>query len=112
AGGSIIISGPPDDVTKAKTLIAQLDVPLFGARYTQVYRLRFVDAQSVANLLQRSFHDIQITADAELNTLAVTAVTATQQRINDAIAQIDVGPGGPAVGGVVGGVAQTGYGLA
>ena len=50
---------------QGKALVALIDQPASGVRYTQVYRLRFVDARSVANLLARSFRDAGITVDAE-----------------------------------------------
>lgn len=93
SGPSIVLSGPPDDVAKAKALIVLLDQPQAGSRYTQIYRLRFVDARSVADLISRSFRDILVTADEELNAISVTATASEQQRIADSIAQLDAQPG-------------------
>ncbi|MEA2688489.1 MAG: hypothetical protein QOD51_1096, partial [Candidatus Eremiobacteraeota bacterium] len=92
SGSAVVLSGPPDAVMRAKTLIAQLDVPSFGERYTQVYRIRTLDAASVAELLRRSFRDLEITVDPSLNALAVTGSAAQQQRIADALAQLDAPP--------------------
>jgi type II secretory pathway component GspD/PulD (secretin) len=89
SGTSITLTGPPDDVTRAKALIAQLDLPPFGARYTQIYRIHNVDAKSVGALIQRSFPGVAVAVDADLNSLSVTANAAEQQRISDGIAQID-----------------------
>jgi type II secretory pathway component GspD/PulD (secretin) len=89
AGQSVILGGPPDDVAKAKALIALIDQPQAGVRYTQVYRLRYVDARSVGELMARSFRDAQITADADLNALSVVATQTQHQRIADALAQLD-----------------------
>ncbi len=89
SGTSITLTGSPDDVTRAKALIAQLDLPPYGARYTQIYRVRNVDAKSVGALIQRSFPSVTVTVDADLNSLSVTANAAEQQRISDGIAQID-----------------------
>ncbi|HEY0382334.1 MAG TPA: secretin N-terminal domain-containing protein [Candidatus Elarobacter sp.] len=89
SGTSVTITGSPDDVSRAKALIAQLDLPAFGARYTQIYRLHNVDAKSVAGLIQRSFPSVAVTVDADLNALSVTANAAEQQRISDGIATID-----------------------
>jgi hypothetical protein len=61
-------------------------------QYTQVYRLRYVDATSVAQLLQRSFRDIVIEVDKDLNAITVYATAPVQQRIADAIDQLDQGP--------------------
>lgn len=94
SGSMVVLSGPPDDVSNAKALIALIDVSAPDTRYTQVYRLKNVDAQSVADLLGKSFRDAQITVDKELNALSVTAPTAEQQRISDAIAQLDTAPVG------------------
>jgi type II secretory pathway component GspD/PulD (secretin) len=89
SGTSITLTGPPDDVARAKTLIAQLDLPPYGARYTQIYRVHNVDAKSVGALIQRSFPSVVVTVDADLNSLSVTANAGEQQRISDGIAQID-----------------------
>ena len=89
SASAIILSGAPDDVSRAKTLVAQIDVPPFGSRATQVYRIRTIDAASVGDLISRSFPDVQVTVDKDLNALSVTGVAGTLQRITDAIAQLD-----------------------
>ncbi|HEY6236613.1 MAG TPA: secretin N-terminal domain-containing protein, partial [Candidatus Elarobacter sp.] len=89
AGQSVLLGGPPDDVAKAKALVALIDQPQAGVRFTQVYRLRFVDARSVGDLIARSFRDAQVTTDAALNALSVVATAAEHQRIADALAQLD-----------------------
>ncbi|MCU1492224.1 MAG: hypothetical protein JWM85_3629, partial [Acidimicrobiaceae bacterium] len=93
SGSVVVLSGTPDVVNRGKTLVAQLDLPNFGDRYTQVYRIRSLDAGSVADLLRRSFRDLEVTVDAGLNALAVTGTAAQQHRIADAIAQLDPPPG-------------------
>jgi type II secretory pathway component GspD/PulD (secretin) len=93
SGSSIVLTGPPDDVAKAKALAVLLDQPQAGARLTQVYRLRFVDAQSVGDLINRSFHDVSVTVDEELNAISVTATASEQHGIADSIAQLDAQPG-------------------
>ncbi len=107
-GSSVLVSGSPDDVEKAKALIALIDQPSIGARFTQVYRLHAVDAKSVGDLISRSFRDTTVTVDADLNALSITATAPEQQRIADAIAQLDIAPGGPSV---VTGVQQPGSAL-
>ncbi|HZO92838.1 MAG TPA: secretin N-terminal domain-containing protein [Candidatus Baltobacteraceae bacterium] len=89
AGSSVLLGGPPDDVAKAKALVALVDQPQAGVRYTEVYRLRYVEARSVGELLARSFGDVRVSADANLNALSVFATGAEHQRIADAIAQLD-----------------------
>lgn len=105
SGTSIVLSGPPDDVAKAKALIVLLDQPQAGSRFTQVYKLRFVDAKSVGDLISRSFRDVLVAVDEELNAISVTATASEQQRIADSISQLDAQPGtvtygtsGPSVG--------------
>ena len=93
AGASVILAGSPDDVSKAKALIALIDQPTASAKYIQVYRLRFIDAKSVGDLIHRSFPDVQVTVDPDLNALSVKANASDQQRISDAITQLDVAPG-------------------
>ena len=93
SGSSVVLSGPPEGVARAKALVAQLDLPGFGDKLTQVYRIRSLDAASVADLLRRSFRDLDVTVDPGLNALAVTGTAAQQQRIADAIAQLDPPPG-------------------
>jgi type II secretory pathway component GspD/PulD (secretin) len=92
SGSTVILVGPPEAVNRAKALVAQLDVPAFDARYTQIYRIRSLDAGSVAALLRRSFRDVEVTVDAAINALAVTATAAEHQRIADAVAQLDPAP--------------------
>ena len=94
SGSAVVLSGPPDDVEKAKTLIALIDLPAPDARYTQVYRIRYVDAQSVADLIGRSFADVQVTVDKDLNALSVSATATEQQRVSDAITQLDTSSAG------------------
>jgi len=97
SGSAVALSGSPEDVARAKALIAQLDVPAYGVKYVQIYRLKNVDAKSVAQLIQRSFPDAQVTVDASLNAISVVATAADQQRIADGIARID-GTGGTGSG--------------
>lgn len=105
SGTSITLTGSPDDVNRAKALIAQLDLPPYGMRYVQIYRIHNVDAKSVAALIQRSFPGVAVTVDADLNAISVTANAAEQQRIGDGIAAIDgtganaQNPGAPGAGG-------------
>ena len=89
AGGSVVLTGAPDEVAKAKALIALIDQPQAGVRYTQIYRLRYVDAGSVAAFVTRAFRDAQVSTDAGLNALSVFATPAQHQRIADALLQLD-----------------------
>jgi len=89
SAGTVVLTGSPDLVQRAKTLIAQIDVPPFDARYTQIYRIRTLDAGSVANLLRRSFTGIDVSVDTTINAIAVAGTSAQQQRINDALTQLD-----------------------
>ena len=97
SGSDILLRASDDDMSRAKTLIAQLDQPGASVRYTQVYRLRFVDAKSVGELLQKTYKTAQIQVDADLNALSVLADASVQRRIADAIGQLDAGPQGTAV---------------
>jgi type II secretory pathway component GspD/PulD (secretin) len=108
SGATVVLSGPSDAVQRAKALIVQVDLPSFGERFMQVYRIRTLEASSVADLLRRSFHDLDITVDASLNAIAVTATVAQQQRIADAVQQLDAPP--PAQGGVATAQAPSGNG--
>lgn len=92
-GPSVILMGAPDDVAKAKSLIALIDQPNTSMRYIQVYRLRFIDAKSVGDLISRSFVNAQVAVDPDLNALTVRATASDQQRIADAITQLDASPG-------------------
>ncbi|HEX8807275.1 MAG TPA: secretin N-terminal domain-containing protein, partial [Candidatus Aquilonibacter sp.] len=104
AGNQLLLSGQQHDVDHAKALIAQLDVPPMNAQYTQLYRLKYVDAGSVARLLTRSFPHLPIQVDTDLNAITVLAADTMQHRIADAIAQLDTPPGGSAgPGGAPGG---------
>ena len=98
SGPQLLLSGAPDDVTHAKALIAQLDQPQPSVQFTEVYRLRFVNASSVADLFKRSFRNIAVQVDSELNAISVFATASIQQRIADAVAQLDAGPSAPSQG--------------
>jgi type II secretory pathway component GspD/PulD (secretin) len=102
SGSEILLSGAPDDVDHAKQLIAELDVPQMGTQYTQVYRLKYIDATSVGDLFRRSFPNLPIAVDADLNALTITSNLTMQRRVADAVSQLDVAPPG-APGGAQGG---------
>ena len=108
AGHTIVLAGAPDLVSRAKDVISVLDAPSVSARYTAVYRLRTLDAQSVGDLISRSYPNAKVTVDAQINSLSVSATPAEQRRIAEGIAQLDAvpspGPGG--VGGSGGGTAE------
>lgn len=106
AGQAIVLAGSPDLITRAKDIIAVLDAPAPTQRYTAVYRIHTLDAQSVGDLIQRSFPDVKVTVDADINSLSVFATPAQQQRIADAIARLDAT--GVASNGAAGGAPQTG----
>ncbi len=93
AGSSVVLSGPADEVSKAKALVALIDQPQAGVRYTQIYRLRYVEARSVGDLIARSFRDAQVVPDVALNALSVVATPSEHARIADALAQLDAVPG-------------------
>ncbi|HKU66861.1 MAG TPA: secretin N-terminal domain-containing protein [Candidatus Baltobacteraceae bacterium] len=95
SGSDILLSGPADAVAHAKDLVTQLDEPQTNIAYTQIYRMRYVDATSVADLLKRSFSNIEVTVDKDLNALTVRATAAVQKRIADGIAQLDGEQTGP-----------------
>ena len=106
AGTAVVFTGAPEDVAKAKTLAVSLDLPPFNARYAQVYKIRTVDATSLADVLAKGFPAATITADKALNAITAIATPDEQQRIADAISQLDgspsSSPGGP-TGAVAGG---------
>ena len=108
SGSEILLSGPPDEVDHAKQLIAELDVPQMGTQYTEVYRLKFIDAASVADLFERSFPNLQLAVDADLNAITVTSNLTMQRRIADAVSQLDVAPPGAPGGEQGGGPAASG----
>ncbi len=94
SGPTVTLSGAPEDVTRARALVSQLDVPPYGSRYTQIYRIKNVDAQSVADLVRRAFPQTAVSVDAGLNAISVTATAVDQQRIAGGIAQLDGTAGG------------------
>jgi general secretion pathway protein D len=107
SGSEILLSGPSDDVQHAKDLIAQLDVPQMGTQYTEVYRLKYIDAESVADLFRRSFPNLTLAVDSDLNAITVTSNLTVQRRIADAVSQLDLPPPG-SPGGENGGPASSG----
>jgi type II secretory pathway component GspD/PulD (secretin) len=107
SGSEILLSGPPDEVQHAKDLIAELDVPQMGTQYTEVYRLKYIDANSVADLFRRSFPNLTLAVDSDLNAITVTSNLTVQRRIADAVSQLDLPPPG-SPGGENGGPASSG----
>jgi type II secretory pathway component GspD/PulD (secretin) len=99
SGSTVLLVGAPEAVARAKALVAEIDVPAFADRYTTVYRIRTIDASSLADLLRRSFRELDVTVDATLNALAVTATAAQHLRIADAIAQLEPPPNAPGAAG-------------
>ncbi len=89
SGSSLLITGDQPSVTAAKALVAQLDVPPVGASITQVYHLKSVDAASVASLVQKTYPDAVVVTDTDLNAISVRGSAQEQQRISDAIDQLD-----------------------
>ena len=92
AGTNILLTGAPDAVNRGRSLLTALDVPPSDQPFLQVYRVRTLDAASVADLLRRAFPAILVTLEADINALAVTATSSDQQRIASAIAQLDATP--------------------
>jgi Flp pilus assembly secretin CpaC len=56
----------------------------------QLYKLRYLAAKSVAEMLRRSFANIQVAVENDVNGVTVVADAAQQQRIADALGQLDV----------------------
>ena len=73
--------------------LAQLTRAQAGVRFTQLYRLQYLSAKSVAELLRRSFANIQVDVVTDVNSIAVVADAAQHKRIADALAQLDVPSG-------------------
>ena len=94
SGGTVILTGTPEDIQQAKTLAQRIDAPPFGARYTQIYRLQNVDATSVGALVARSYPQVHVTVDRALNAISVLGTAAEQARIAAAIAQLDAATSG------------------
>jgi len=91
SGNTLVLRGPSSEVARAQKMAAEVDQPEAGVRYTQVYRLRFVDAASVADLLKRSLPNIDVQVDKDLNAISVLATYAQQKRIADSVSQLDGG---------------------
>jgi type II secretory pathway component GspD/PulD (secretin) len=75
--------------------IAQFTPPQANVRFSQLYRLRYLSAASVAGVLRRSFANVRVEVIADVNGITVVATAAEQQRIAEALAQLDVPPGTP-----------------
>jgi type II secretory pathway component GspD/PulD (secretin) len=99
SGSDVTVAGAPDEVQRAKVLIAELDQPSYGTRYTQIYHLKNVDATSVNDLIARAFPQVTTSVDTALNAISVTATAVDQQRIGDGIAQLDGTARTPGAGG-------------
>ncbi len=112
SGSTVILTGTPDAIARARALITQIDVTPPNVRVTDVYRIHTLDATSVADLLTRSFPYVQVVVDHDLNAISVTGTGIEQQRIADAIRQLDSsdqGNGPQQTGPIVAGPAGTGF---
>lgn len=90
-GSTVVLSGPSEILDNASKLAQSLDQPAASARYTQIYRIKNIDARSVADLIQRSFPNVKVTVDQELNALSIFATAGEHQRISSGIQQLDEG---------------------
>jgi Flp pilus assembly secretin CpaC len=86
---------PPSGALRPVT-VAQFVAPQANVRFTELYRLHYLNAKSVADLLRRSFANIQVSIVSDVNGVTVIATAAQHSRIADALAQLDV-PAGTAV---------------
>ena len=100
AGQAVVLAGTPDLVSRAKDIIAVLDAPPASQRYTAVYRIHTLDAQSVGDLIQRSFTDAKVSVDEDINSISVLATASEQRRIADAVDRLD--SQGPSPGAAAG----------
>lgn len=91
--GTGSVSAAADVRVAAPAAIAQLTPTQANVRFAQLYKLRFLSARSVGDVLRRSFANIQVTVVADVNSISIVANAAQHQRIAEALAQLDV-PGG------------------
>ena len=114
AGQAIVLAGSPDLIARAKDVITVLDAPAPTQRYTAVYRIHTLDAQSVGDLIQKSFPDVRVSVDEDINSISVLATESEQQRIADAVARLDTNGAAPngASGAASGSSVDTGAGSA
>ena len=76
--------------------VAQFVPAPANARSTQLYKLRYLTAKAVADVLRHSFANVQVTVVSEVNGVTVNATAADHKRIADALAQLDVPTGAQA----------------
>lgn len=102
----------PADATPRPLTLAQFVRPQANVRFAQLYKLRFLTAKSVADVLRRSFANIKVSVVADVNAVMVTATGAQQERIADALAQLDVHSGATGTPNPPAAVAANGGGTA
>lgn len=78
----------------AMPAVAQMVPSSPSVTFAQLYKLRYLSAASVAPLLRKSFANIKVSVVGDVNGIEVTANAADQQRIAQALAQLDVPQGG------------------
>lgn len=76
SGTAIILKGQPDDVGKAKALLAQLDVAPADSKTTTIIRVHGVDASTAANVLRPMFPRALIRVEPDIDSVAITATPA------------------------------------
>ena len=109
SGSEILLSGPPDEVDHAKQLIAAARRSADGNAVhpslpAQIHRRRHRSPISFG----RSFPNLPLAVDTDLNAITVTSNLTIQRRIADAVSQLDVPPPGAPGGGENGGPASSG----
>jgi type II secretory pathway component GspD/PulD (secretin) len=90
-GRQIALTGSPDEVDRAAVLVTGLDAPPANVAFSRVYRVHAFDADSVAAFLTHTFPGSTVSGDATLGTVTVVAPPELQDRVADAIEQIDTG---------------------
>jgi len=81
------------DTANVPLTVAQFTNTQPNQRFAQLYKLRYLTAKSVADVLRRSFANVSVSVLTDVNGVMVTANAAQQQRIADALAQLDVPAG-------------------
>ena len=87
------VSAAADVRVAAPVKVAQLTQAQTNVRFSQLYKLRYLSAKSVGDVLRRSFANIQVTVVTDVNGISIVANAAQHQRIAEALSQLDVPSG-------------------
>lgn len=92
ASNSLLLSGPSEQIARAKLLVAALDVPPSSAPVTEAIIVKALQAEALASLLLAMFPEARVKTETRFNAVVVAALPRVLEQIKAVIATLDVPP--------------------